>query len=129
MSRSSHARKSLKHELTRPGGGYMARGRFAKTVTHRIARREPLPALEEYSWPTPEELSFFDEDDELRAAADAAEFELLWSDGWIYQRYEDHADDYGLCSCRDCRPALTLAEIEDYREELSSYDRRYEDRW
>lgn len=34
----------------------MSPGRWSKTVTHRMERREPVTCIDEYDWPAPEEL-------------------------------------------------------------------------
>jgi hypothetical protein len=118
MSRSHHARHPLKHELNRPGGGYMPRGRFSKTVAHRQERREPVLTLDDYSWPEPWEPDFWDEDDELRAL-EADDLELVWSD-LIFGSRDD--DDFELCSCRERREPKHLDDFEDASDP-------YEDRW
>ncbi len=64
MSRTNHPRGRgayNKRELHRPGGGYLPPGRFSKTRVHRLARRVPPLALEDYEWPTAEELLAADE--------------------------------------------------------------------
>jgi hypothetical protein len=83
------------------------------------ARRVPVPSLDDYSWPTSEELDFFDEDDELRAATDAAEFELLWSDGfgWMAPRDEDDFE----------RERPELPHLDDWDAYDDPYKERY--RW
>jgi hypothetical protein len=77
------------------------------------ARRVPVPSLDDYSWPTPEELSFFDDDEAAAYWADHA-------DNLIFGALEE--DDFDCCSCRSCCGALPLPHLDAFEE-------AYEDRW